>query len=125
MGFTEKKTKTKDLEIEGKFMIKKTNERISDLEYEKKIYLNTQSYLFNERDRIINTLKSLVDDSMSTFNDRDTDDFIKLNKVIDMINMLTTVNEKINELNGHISDADKTIELLKAQSASIKYCIEN
>ena len=125
MGFTEKKTKTKDLEIDGKFMIKKTNERISDLEYEKKIYLNTQSYLFNERDRIINTLKSLVDDSMSTFNDRDTDDFIKLNKVIDMINMITTVNEKINELNGHISDADKTIELLKAQSASIKYCIEN
>lgn len=125
MGFTEKKTKTKDLEIDGKFMIKKTNERISDLEYEKKIYLNTQSYLFNEHDRIINTLKSLVDDSMSTFNDRDSDDFIKLNKVIDMINMLTTVNEKINELNGHISDADKTIELLKAQSASIKYCIEN
>lgn len=119
MGFTEKKTKKKDLEIDGKFMIKKTNERISDLEYEKKVYLNTQSYLFNERDRIVNTLKSLVDDSMSTFNDRDTDDFSKLNKVIDMMNILTTINEKINELNGPISDTDKTIELLKVQLLSI------
>lgn len=118
LGGIKRQESNKD-ETNDKFMCRKINERIADIEYEKKLYTDAKSYLFIERDRIENTLKSLVDDGLKSLNDGDTDDFNKLNEVIELIKLIETVNNKINVLRQYIADDERGLTELKSQLSVI------